>query len=191
MTGVKDIRQCEDPYVSQAFAAADTLEGAWVLQNHNLLTEFKPRIYNPAGQELPSDRCSTPGGAEFDQTAFNHWAPVPTRDETALMAAVATGPVRAMINASRSTLAYYRGGLYADPSCSSTNLDHAVTIVGYGTNSAGDYWLVKNNWGPTWGLGGYVLMARGINQCGIATQADQPVLNPPGGTAHNPWPIQP
>ena len=44
-------------------------------------------------------------------------------------------------------------GTYDEPSCmyKAKDLDHAVAVVGYGTDSAGkDYWIVKNSWSSHW-----------------------------------------
>merc|ERR1712184_11650 len=47
-------------------------------------------------------------------------------------------------------------------------LNHAVQLVGYGTDAAeGDYWIVRNSWGSGWGEGGYIRLARDAEaQCG-------------------------
>ena len=47
-------------------------------------------------------------------------------------------------------------------------MNHAVLVVGYGTERGQDYWLIKNSWGSNWGLNGYIKLARGSNQCGLA-----------------------
>jgi cathepsin B len=44
---------------------------------------------------------------------------------------------------------------------------HAVKIVGWGTESGTDYWLVANSWNTSWGEKGFFKILRGKNQCGI------------------------
>ena len=45
----------------------------------------------------------------------------------------------------------YNGGIY--DGCKYTSniaLNHAVQLVGYGSDSDSDYWIVRNSWGPGW-----------------------------------------
>ena len=65
---------------------------------------------------------------------------------------------------------HYASGVFDVPGCPThRNMNHALVVVGYGTDNGIDYWKVKNSWGETWGDHGYIKIKRNDNMCGIAT----------------------
>ena len=74
-------------------------------------------------------------------------------DEEAIKRIVSTyGPVTAAIDGSGWGFANYRSGIYSNPSCNPKYNNHALVIVGYGSEDGKDYWVIKNSWGISWGM---------------------------------------
>ena len=66
-------------------------------------------------------------------------------DEITLKKAVAKlGPVAVGIDAGQSGFSSYSGGIYKSYSCDPDRVNHAVVVVGYGTEYGQDFWLIKN-----------------------------------------------
>eukprot|EP00062_Callorhinchus_milii_P015696 gi/632966191/ref/XP_007899281.1/ PREDICTED: cathepsin L1-like [Callorhinchus milii] len=107
---------------------------------------------------------------------------IPTGNEAALAVTLATvGPVSVGIDGSHFSFQFYRTGVYHDTRCSTSKLNHAVLVVGYGSSGKGEtaqnYWIIKNSWGEHWGQAGYMLMAKDVgNLCGIASDAVYPLM---------------
>lgn len=145
----------------------------WLLATNGLATE-KAYPYR-----MQNSYCkSVKKGAQIAS-----YVNVTSGDELALQHAVATvGPVTVAINTNDPLWYYHVGdGVYDSDNCPGglDDLDHQVTVVGYGTTADGiDYWIVKNSYGPFWGDKGYIKMRRNKNNlCGIATQANYVVFN--------------
>ena len=78
-----------------------------------------------------------------------------------------TGPLSIALNA--DPLQTYTSGILDLPSskCPTSGINHGVLLVGYGTASGVDYWIIKNSWGKSWGESGYFRIRRGNGTCGV------------------------
>jgi len=129
------------------------------------------------GQVLESEYPYTSGHGQSGSclkkgTPAVHVAKVNTvqsRSAAQLLAAIAQGPVSVTVEADKIAFQGYTGGILNSAACG-TNLDHAITAVGFGNKDGQSYYIVRNSWGPTWGDKGYIMIAavegtKGI--CGI------------------------
>ena len=92
-------------------------------------------------------------------------------DEEELKARVSQCPVVVCSQFSIISIVYYSSGIFDDEQCMGLNYDHALSLVGYGTENSVDYWIVKNSMGKEWGENGYIRYIRHKNMCGIASHA--------------------
>lgn len=143
-------------------------------------------IHDNGGIESEADYPYTAmdGKCAFDSSkvaaTLTNCKDISSGDEGALANAInMIGPMAVAIDASHMSFQLYQDGVYYEPNCSSQFLDHGVTAIGYGTDSTSndDYYIVKNSWGTSWGMNGYIKMSRNkSNNCGIATSASYPIV---------------
>ncbi len=94
------------------------------------------------------DKCDTARVAKAAPiTGYVH---LPTNELAPLLNAITTlGPIAISVEASHWSA--YEEGVF--DGCNQTNpdIDHAVVLVGYGTDATlGDYFLIRNSWSPQW-----------------------------------------
>ena len=142
----------------------------WLQENGGIMTDTD---YPYKGSKKT---CSSVASKYVDMTITGYtklgsssstWSPV---DEDEIKEFLyETGPLAVALNA--NPLQTYSSGILDKTSsqCSSSGINHAVTMVGYGTDtsSSKDYWIVKNSWGKSWGESGYFRIRRGNGTCGI------------------------
>jgi KDEL-tailed cysteine endopeptidase len=123
-------------------------------------------------------RSSCSYSAAKGQVGTKSYVDVKTNTPSQLQAAVAQQPVSVAIEADKLVFQSYTGGVITGTSCG-TNLDHGVLVIGYGTDPKyGDYWLLKNSWGTSWGESGYFRLGRsstaGAGVCGLQEEPSYP-----------------
>jgi len=141
-------------------------ETACSTQNANTVWNFITKF----GLSWYSDGCPTQSEVGICISGPNC---TKSGSEADLLAAVAKyGPISIFIDASQLSFQLYKTGIYYEPQCSSSRVDHSVLLVGYGSMNGQDYWIARNSWGTSWGLSGDILIARNRNNnCGVATSA--------------------
>jgi cathepsin B len=75
------------------------------------------------------------------------------------------GPVEAQFNVYEDFY-QYTSGVYVHTTGQYLG-GHAIKILGWGTLNGQAYWTVANSWSPAWGMNGFFLILRGVNECGI------------------------
>merc|ERR1712025_675346 len=75
------------------------------------------------------------------------------------------GPISCGVSVTDELVAY-TGGIFTDLT-NATEINHDISVVGYGEEDGQKFWIVRNSWGTYWGENGYFRLARGVNNIGI------------------------
>lgn len=96
-----------------------------------------------------------------------------TGDEVELRYELKEHPVSVGLCA--KTFSRYSSGVFNE--CTNPcKRDHAVLVVGFGSQGGKDFWLIKNSYGQNWGEKGYIRIQRNKNNmCGVAGVGIAPV----------------
>lgn len=125
-------------------------------------------------------------------TKVQSYVDVTPNSDTAMMTGLTVGPISIAIEADTRSFQLYSNKIYNDyEGCNSNsktkgadsqpNIDHAVVLVGYGTENGQDYYILRNSWDTTWGENGYMRIARGnkyapYGVCGVLYDPMYPVV---------------
>jgi cathepsin F len=128
-----------------------------------------------SGSSYPytSGRTDSRGRCDFEKSDVVQQVRGYTRvreGEQNLASALQKGPVSICLAA--ENWQNYHGGVMTNAQCGNGGVDHCVQAVGY----TSDYWIVRNQWGTSFGEDGYIRIARGSNACKISNEITYPTF---------------
>jgi len=125
--------------------------------------------HHPGCSELPTPKCNKTCANAVSFASDKHFAATSysvARNITQIATEIMTnGPVEAAFTV-YTDFNNYQSGVYHHVSGTAEG-GHAIKIIGWGTESGTDYWLVANSWNTDWGMDGFFKIRRGTNECGI------------------------
>ncbi|KER30379.1 papain family cysteine protease [Opisthorchis viverrini] len=146
-------------------------------------------VKNVGGVEKESDYKYVSGitgkqqDCKFDKNkvavSIEGYVNVPQDEEILKQVVALYGPVAVGADTWYTSWSDYKGGIISESDCKTDRYEnnHAMLVVGYGTDNGTPYWLIKNSWGTNWGEKGYGRLLRNANNmCGIASYANFPLV---------------
>lgn len=88
--------------------------------------------------------------------------------EDVLMDAIRIQPIAISLSAQSRYFQHYTHGIMDNYELCNEGVDHAVLAVGLGNNGTHSFYIIRNSWGPEWGIDGYFYLLAGENTCQIS-----------------------
>ena len=134
-------------------------------------------------QSCPSSTDNAP------KIQFDGWYRVDCADIDAIKTAIMTyGVVDAAVYVT-TAFQNYSDGVFSDSyttcnsnPCYNATTNHAISLVGWGVDPVdGEYWILRNSWGSSWGEGGYMKLSvhSAHIDCSVCYMVYQDVPQPP------------
>lgn len=144
----------------------DGCDGGWFTSAYDYAKNHGIPLESTNPYKGKEKHCTKASGTVVQVTNFTQ---LQERDISSIMNALNEGySVAAALQAGTHAFMYYKSGILSDArECEEDYIDHAVVIIGYGTQNNIDYWIVRNSWGKDWGEAGYVRIQREINYCNL------------------------
>jgi len=186
MTPIKDQKQCGSCW---AFSSTGGIEGAEFVKSGSVTSLSEQSLVDCSGS-YGNQGCNgglmdnafkyvkakgIPTEASYPYTARDGSCKTYTSatkistytDVKSLETPLAKQPISVAVDAAKWSS--YRSGTY---SCSGrVSLDHGVLLAG----SYSGYWIIKNSWGTSWGLNGFMQLSK-TNDCGVTQAASYPTI---------------
>ena len=149
----------------------------WISKNGGICSEVSyPYV---SGETTEAGVCTKTCSLVTNTDIQSYVDVIPSSDDE-MMNALSKQPVAVAIQANQRSFQLYKSGVLTD-NCG-TELDHGVLLIGYGTMNNENYYIIKNSWGKSWGMDGYIYIGRGSQynngdgQCGVLLQGSYPCL---------------
>jgi len=139
-----------------------------------------------SGTTQTAGSCQKSSCKPVENTEVLKYIDIQKNSDVEMMSALSMQPVSVAIEADQKAFQLYSSGVFT--AACGTNLDHGVALVGYNSLNGIDYYILRNSWGTSWGLNGYMYIGRGndpvtgkpynngAGQCGVLGEGSFPVV---------------